>query len=416
MNRDLIKFSFLIACLLLERSIFPRNHNDSLDIAVFGGRASVGAGAHPALEYDVDFFWDLFKGQRELEEKKEEDYQNFGLTRLSGNVQILNKSEREYYQSYYIESLLGLKWIFDQFKSEFFNQFFNYPKYSMAYYFSQYLSQLKQRDPQVYYAGQIGEGVSQFPLQVDRLLDAKDGELPEVIFVQFSGDDLCAHRFDLMTGSQLYESDLVKGLSYLVNNAQMKKNSESPETKIFVLSELNMSQFIASEKIAQKKVMVHSGKLMTCRELREKNFMPKNENQRKDARHWESLLTLQVFPPNPALYCPTLQSMPFIAQKRESNNLKGELATPLSKSYSQMLTDVASMARKYREAASRAVRTVQDKKAYLFPKKNISLHYVDITADLIFEEDELASDCFNLNWKGQLKIARSVFDQIKNQI
>jgi hypothetical protein len=145
--------------------------------------------------------------------------------------------------------------------------------------------------------------------QIDRVLDARHGELPDKVFIFFTGNDLCGQRPELTTSPEEFGEQLRTGLAYLARNGK----APSGGTQIYVVGFLGILQLISHPDLLAKEVKAF-GKTISCQKLRESGYEPDLDALKREGGSPESLFFARVIPPSPVRMCPTLFDRPKAVQ------------------------------------------------------------------------------------------------------
>lgn len=410
MRSKILSLLALFDLLLLGNPVLGQ----TATIGIMGDSLSTGAGTHPALEFSGDSLWDVFKGLQSIAASQDnEELHAFIKSRYLESPLTLNPGVREYRS--------GFEWVMANIQRTFSLTFLNTQEYSWGHLLGRSLGVQGQS---ILIAGQNGAQVATMKRQADRIIDHLKGELPDKVFALFSGNDLCASHLSLMTPQDEFKSSVLGGLKYLAVNGKPAKLG----TEIFVVGFLGVTQLMASDSILNKPIKAF-GESMTCRQLRNDQFLPKKPLE--NSKHPETLFMSHMVPPNPARYCPTLFALPLLAQSEAGvlSAISDEEATiPLSeqkpesmspgrpsevnRKMEEMLGQISSRVRQYRAASSQAVREANIWIKAKYPEKNISFKYITGTESLKFEAEDVAEDCFHLSVKGQLKLAKTISSEI----
>ncbi len=369
-------------------------------VAVLGDDLASGAGSSPLLKYDADLLWDLFKRENLSTPTVPEEIAAFVSGQALTPPQTLWMTEREYSGSF--------AWVFKHVLASFSKVYLNTEEYSWGYLAAKALGVASQN---IYVAAENGARIDTLSRQIDRLLLGRDGQLPEKIFILFSLNDICAAHPDYMTSAQDYRASLTRGLQYLLRHGKAAPQGSS----IYVLGPLGVTQLLTKASILQKPLEAH-GESTTCGELRSRSYQASKPAAMM--RHMESLYFQHILPPNPARLCPSMFSREFIAQNElgffASLNKNSRLKK-ISSLASEMVSTLAGRIRSYRSGTAAALSETQ---AWLEKEKipgKFSLQYVGETDSIELEGDDIADDCFHLNWRGQLKIARVLSKHIQGK-
>lgn len=312
----------------------------------------------------------------------------------------------------------GMDWVFRHFFKRLSDEYLNTGEYSWGY-----LAARKSgfSPENILIAGENGARMADLSRQADRVLDATKNQLPEKIYILFSGNDLCASHIKLLTPPDSYKKSLLEGLKYLYRNGEPAPNG----TEIIVVGFLGVTQLLVSDDILDRKVLAF-GEQMTCRELRARNYQSPLLDPAK-ARNEETVYFSHMMPPNPSGYCPTLFALPMLARgevglfsgaadtKPDQNqstkkNEPWKLSGRTKARVDEMVSLLSGRVRQFRTVSVEAVREVLDWAREQYPAKNMKVSYLYDTEKLVFEADDIAQDCFHLSPKGHIKIAEKVLD------
>ena len=373
-------------------------------IAIIGDSLATGAGTHQNLSFDPDVMWDVLKGKVKIEPNlNHSKLRDFLKVKTLDEPVYLMKSRREYSGA--------IEWVITNTLRTFNKNFFNTQQYSWGYILGK---RLGYRGDEIYIAGENGARISSLTRQVDRVLDYLNGDLPDQIFILFTGNDLCAQNLNFMTSTESFRQSLSRGLKYIAINGRSNPHG----TIVNVISYLGVSQLLLNESILNKKVVAF-GEKTTCEKLRINQYMP--ENLPTNVRNPESLYMSHIIPPNPVKYCPTLFSIPPVIEKddKKLSNLDINRDTFRTNNYShkrdEMLSILANRVRNYRSISQEVADEVNDLIKAKYPQKNITFRFITNTEILQFDENDAAEDCFHLSIDGQLKLAKTIFNEMKSQ-
>lgn len=249
-------------------------------------------------------------------------------------------------------------------------------------------------------AAHMGDSMAQFPMQVERMLTATSGEVPERVLVWFPIEDLCHASLSAPSPQHQYRTALKQGLERFASARPAPSGSQ-----IWVLSPHKATQLLLSPTIQAKSVHAF-GATTTCKQLRDTNFHPGSLPALDKAPPVAAYLA-DLIPPSPARMCPSFFAQKLLAQqevslfasetkRKRDVELKVEAATG----------NLSQAIRNYREAGKKEVETMQA----TWEKKHSSLtvHWVAATEALELEAEDLAGDCFHLSLAGHLKVVKLV--------
>lgn len=342
-------------------------------MAVLGDSISTGAATHPSLKYSSQVLWDLFRGQVD-NTPKVEHIPEVHYTDLTP-PQVLPPATREYQHH--------LQWFYINVAHQVASTFLNTAVYSWAYLTAR---ELGVQPDQMYFAASNGARVKDIPRQMDRLLDLLDGHLPDATFLFYTGNDLCGPTVNNITQKEQFEESLTSGLRYILRNT--KPSNIQPT--VYVVGFLGVPYILHVDSVLNHQIE-NNGKPMTCRELREVSYLPKDRPMTSDSSgDGPPEIFAAFFPPNPMLACPTL-----LASGKEGEKTR------------QLL---ANRVRTFREIERKIV--AQLNKEAEQSNKSIRFGYLGSTEKLIFDGPEMAEDCFHLSVKGQKKIANAIVEEL----
>lgn len=362
---------FLLAMLLWQNIA-------SADIAFIGDSLSTGGAAHPALMIERSNFTAILRGEQTLV-PDEEYYQqllanDFGFEPDPGYPRRLFPTSREYRHP--------LVWFVDNLVMSFGVQYLDAEKYSWPYLLSRHLG---YRSEQIMIAAKDGEKMEHGIRQLDRILDATNGRLPDHTFVFFTGNDLCGPRMDFVTTTMVYQRHLERLISYILRNT---KPSETLR-RVWLLEPLGVLQIVTSDSILRHRVPFHD-KEISCREMQTLPPKPASFDWSGDTNIADILFPLVANAPSG--YCPTLFAV------------HGEKGSDFNVSLANRILG-------YREA----IRDVAAKMAPELREKNIELRGIRSTSQIIFEGEDMANDCFHINLNGHIKVAKAVKQTMQGQ-
>ena len=117
----------------------------------------------------------------------------------------------------------------------------------------------------IFMTGRDGERSTEFKNQAEALLEYTGNELPEYVFIQFTGNDLCRlsvfEETDEMVYQRIYKA-YREGFRVL-----MKGTLHPFKTQIYVLPYMDIAQVIDSEEVLQSHI-AYRNKVITCQEFR----------------------------------------------------------------------------------------------------------------------------------------------------
>lgn len=340
-------------------------------IAVLGDSLSTGAATHPALQMDAKRLWEVFQGKIDVRAQD---------TELElPPPQRLWPARREFFG--------GADWVHRHLMQLVSRRFLDTEEYTWAYALARATlpGSVDEQARQLVIAAEDGAKTEALPMQLERVLQASGGRLPEKLFVFYTGNDLCGLALSQTTSESEYRRALRAGIQAILRAPAAKAGSQ-----VYILGHLGVTQLAYEPDILAKPVYAY-GEMSSCRALRERGFEPPGPNYDpglpEDAR-WFAML----MPPNPAAYCPTLFGAATPEQERS-------------------LQAIANRIRAFREIQAQVVADLSANPMAAAPSP-VRLHYVADTANLQFAADDIAEDCFHLSRQGQQKLATAVLSYL----
>ncbi|MCX6130480.1 MAG: SGNH/GDSL hydrolase family protein [Proteobacteria bacterium] len=339
-------------------------------IGFLGDSISTGGASHPALRFDLDVLQDVFADKVDLSPQPAyyEAMSSFGETIENPALppQRLAFSPREFDNPF--------SWVADHAMQSLSSRYLDTEEYSWAYLLAR---KRKSRPNEILIAARDGEKSQHATQQVDRLLDATESQAPRHLFVFFTGNDLCAPQVEFATEANEFTANLESALRYYMRNAK----SEQALSHIWLLDPLGILQIVSSPSILNRPVQAY-GQNLSCRDLQSGRFKSQTSELMKDGLT-EKFIFNMIFGQGPHGYCPSL----FAVHESQGADIQLKLAGLLSA---------------YRQGLESLVK----KLANAHP--SFRIHHLHETADIIFEAEDLANDCFHLSLQGQLKLASTV--------
>lgn len=337
-------------------------------VAILGDSISTGAVSHPSIAFDAEKLEGLLSGK-------------VASIPSSDDIRLLN--EHGFASAVDFESPSrawlsirefdgGLSWILKHLQLSLFSSFIDVEEYSWGNLLSRKLGVAPK---QILIAAENGARMAAAKRQLDRVLDVTRGIAPEHLFVFFTGNDLCGPTMSFVTGVEDYEAQVNGFLSYLEKNALPYESG----SHIWLLDPIGALQLTYSKDIQDKVVEAH-GKKMTCHELH--NLSPGTIEGQEGI--------LGFIPNTPAGYCPLL-----LTNKTEQDR--------------EQLVKLSSRILGYRDAIGRQVAKFKKKEN----NNKFNVHHVTSTGRIVLKAEDIAEDCFHLSLAGQVKVAKTVLNEMK---
>lgn len=342
-------------------------------IAVLGDSLSTGAATHPALQMDAKRLWEIFQGQVDVQAGDTD------RALLPAPLRLW-PARREFFG--------GADWVYRHASQVIARRFLDTEEYSWGYALARSLIPGSASDQagQVAIAAENGAKTEMLPMQLERVLEASGGRLPEKLFVFFTGNDLCGLTLAHTTNEAEFRRNLRTGLLAILRAPAAKQG-----TDVYILGHLGVTQLVYEPGILAKTIYAY-GEMTSCRALRDRGFEPPtpayDPGLPEEAR-WFAML----MPPNPAAYCPTLFG-------------------PTTPEQERTVQAIANRIRGYREVQAGVVAELNTRTTAQPGSSTTRLHYIEDTAQLQFSADDIAGDCFHLSQQGQQKVAGAVLSYL----
>jgi hypothetical protein len=342
-------------------------------LAVLGDSLSTGAGAHPDLKYDSMNLWRVVKGESVLKTDvaaiPEPKKFNLGVT-LDAPKRLWPGAR---------ENDGGVNWIWSNSLQALSRVVLDTEEYSYGYLFGRALGFSPQN---IWIAGDNGSKTEHAAVHAARVLESSGGDLPSHILMLYTGNDLCAPSWELMTDPKTYGEGLRRGIMFLAMNG---KNSSTAPVNIYLPAFLPVVTLMSEPEILDKMINFY-GSEISCREARKRLFSAPDSIDTKD-QSIDPLFPLfsQMMPPNPALLCPTLFSV-------QADN-------------SEKLSVLANRVRAYREVQQEIAAQINKEIAENSHLARINVVYLPSVERLKFSGSDVSGDCFHLSPAGHAKVA-----------
>lgn len=347
-------------------------------VAFLGDSISTGGAAHPYLALEADRFHKIFTGKVKIQpdDNYQKALQSLGYEHIgSDSPTRLELSRREFFNAF--------NWAKDSLFHRLSIEYLDAEEYSWSYLLAK---RLGYKGEDILIAAKDGESSKHIMRQADRLLDASSGQLPEKIFIFFTGNDLCGPSLEWVTSSQSFKSNIESGIRYLLRNGK----SAPAGTQIYLVNPLGSLQLFSSSSIKNKSIPFY-GTQISCENLQTNQFAIPAETNIGSESDPEKMLSYLLFynfiGHSPARYCSSLFSV------AKDTDARLELSKRI-------------------EGYRRGLKELVEK----FTKEigsEISFHHIDSTGSLLFEADDIANDCFHLSLYGQHKVAAAVLGELE---
>ncbi len=367
--------NFLLAAFLLMTSSFSL----AKSIAFLGDSITTGGAAHPYLALEAERFYKIFTGAVKI--ASDDDYRKIVAElgyQHSGEdkPQRLPLSRREFINAFY--------WSKDALLHRLSVDYLDAEEFSWSYLLAK---RLGYNGDNILIAAKDGERSSHLLRQVDRLLDATASQLPDKIFIFFTGNDLCGPSLEWVTSSQAYGENIEAGVRYLLRNGI----PPSTGTDIYLIDPLGSLQLFSSQSIKNKTIPFYS-KTISCQQLQAEQFtIPPEPNLESDTSP-EKLLSYLLFynfiGHSPGRYCTSLFSI-----------AKGDTEAKL-----ELSKRIVGYRKNLQELGKRLTDQIGTE---------VRFKHISSTSKLLFEADDIANDCFHLSLYGQHKIADAIYKELE---
>lgn len=368
-----LKVSLLIAALT------PFSSLNAAQMAFIGDSLSTGGAVHPDLMLTGDSLSKLLLGELKIapDSRYFETLRQNGIDWEEGGAEPpirLFPSNREFRQP--------LLWLFDTAWLAFNTRFLDAEQFSWSYL----LARSQGVPPeQMLIAAKDGERMEHARTQLDRVLSYTKGELPEQLFIFFTGNDICAPSFDFSTTPDTYADQLRDALKYYLRALPPGTSSIK---SVWVVDPLGLLQIVSSQDILSHRVPYAKGE-RSCKQIQSMRPGEQGIQIQTGDPIQDTLFSMLIG--TPAGYCPTLFSV---------HKTRG----------SESRVAIADRILGYRKSIEKVVEEMKP----MFASRNVKLHQIIGTRDILFEGTDMANDCFHLNLNGHIKIYQAIKDEIEN--
>lgn len=367
-------FSTLVFGLLIMAS------EGRSDIAFLGDSISTGGASHPKLVLQPEQFGRVMMGKEDL--APDADY--YARIRSAGydlqapaNPPIrLLPADREMRHPliWYLESVWTL----------FGARFLDTEQFAWSYLLAH---RLGYQADQILLAARDGERIEKAVVQLDRILEYKSGQLPEHAFVFFTGNDLCGPGFEFVTHQSEYGAHLEEFLQHYL---RARQKDPSGLKHVWLMDPLGVLQIVSSQSILNKKVPFDD-KMISCKQLQ---TLDPRQSPASISTGDPVIDKIFTFATGASVNsCPTL----FAVHGEQGSEARLQLADRILG---------------YRKVLAKQLEAFKTS----FAAKNIKLRILSASADVIFEAEDMANDCFHINLNGHLKLAAAVYEEIQSQL
>lgn len=371
----------------------------SATLAILGDSIATGAATNPNLQYDSDLLWELFVGTKSLPFEGDVfrgtswDFLADGAAEPPVNLRPT-----------LWEFTNGIDWFVNNAIELLSDRVLNTNEYAWGYLLARRLGISPQ---EILMAARNGAKVSDIGNQLRRVLQETHGEVPPLLFIHMTGNDLCAPQWELTTTVAEYELALRAGFNFLLS-----KGKFTQKVRVVIPEFLNVAQLMYSEKILGKAIRIQ-GHDTTCREAREKRFQFAHSRPESPAGPW---FFANAVPVSPFLQCTSIFS-PLGGDSTKSGELAsssgvGVRAVDISPEGRDRIAEVANRTRSFRDVMNQVVVDMNQKATLL--NLPVSFEIVRNLNSILFEADEIAGDCFHLSSKGQIRLAESIWPAVNS--
>ncbi len=342
-------------------------------VAVLGDSISTGAVAHRDIGFDEGRLTDIIEGRNPLSPSSEAVaiVRDAGFSDAADFIRPTRLwfSMREYSG--------GFQWLGKHLLGAFSSSYLDVEEFSWFYLVARQ-NQFNPHD--IWVAAEDGARMEHAIRQMDRVLDHGGGNLPDEIWVFFTGNDLCGPTLDFVTAADDYGSSLEHLIRYIL------RNGSAPESGsvIRIMDLIGALQLTYSEEIQNKVVSAH-GKSMTCRDLQS---LPLYES------HGVYKGILALLPQSPTAYCPTL-----LVNKTKDDQ--------------ERLVQIGNRIQAFRSEIHRVVTNINQSDSQTLEKARIRLQAIESPGKMVLAADDIAEDCFHLSLKGHAKLAKMVQTELR---
>ena len=346
-------------------------------IAILGDSIGTGAISHPNLRFEQKQLEHILSGKTSIQP----DANAVAWIRDQG---IPFEKDPEARPSYLFptsrEFQGGPEWLFMHYWLQMSRLFVNTEKYSWGYFIGRALGVPGKN---IYIAAENGAKARSAVNQARRVLNIDRGHLPEMIFMFYTGNDICGPNIGAITDPEDFKNQLEDGIEIILKHGI----PHAKGTQIILVDPLAALQLVQSDFVLEKKVLAHN-KNMTCKELQTTD-LPRSYSPNMDGSDSNAFLLSLLVPKSPTVFCPNM------FQAKNSNLLKEQRIL------------LANHLRQYRQSISSIVSK--------YSQGNLSgfiFSHINQTGQIIFSGNEIAEDCFHLSYKGQLKVAQVILQEL----
>lgn len=250
----------------------------------------------------------------------------------------------------------------------------------------------------IYVPAEAGNRSGDTPRQVKRLLSATGKVIPDLVFLFFTGNDLCSTSLDANPEEKgsAYAESLLSGVSTLLSEGSPRDGATA---EVFFVSHLAVDQLIAKKEILEKEVYAF-GKFRSCREFRRHD--PGDEDIRPRVEFPILRQAMTAFGrknlPSPRELCRSVLSI-----------------DPDDAGYGDAVGKVRAFTTAYQKAVRELPKRAEALRAKVAPKARVRFHALVSPEKFSAVARTLANDCFHLALEGNEALAATLLAELRER-
>lgn len=355
-------------------------------IAFIGDSITAGAVVDPKISFDVESLWPRLMGRTDRHHATDVLDDDYDLSSpRPGSPVLLGAGPRDF-QSAAI-------WFPSQLLKITSDYFINSPRYSWANFVAHSLGFASS---ETLFAAENGHKSDHAVAQMARVLKYTNRDMPEKLFIFYTGNDICSPVLQMMTPKSVFQDNISAAIDYALKHAKFPAN----QYDVYLVPFLQLSQLYGETLLMGKRVKAH-GKTMLCGDLLKEQPKPwiLASGNAAEAASANIIFNLLPFPKNQAAYCPSLFGRA-LDQPRDDQQYHRSL--------------IANRIRAYRDSMKEIVENVSRR---LEKNSDIQLgiHLLTSPATHLFRAQDFAADCFHLSATGQWRLAKLILEELERK-
>lgn len=369
--------------LVCSLSVFLNSTALAKKVAFIGDSITAGAVVQSDVKFEADSLWQIFMGKTSVN----------GMLEYSDSPDALKFERPTILPSGVREYEGAAVWLPNEILRIASWRFLNRPDYSWA---NMLATSLGYEAQDVLFASENGAKSIHGVSQMARVLQHLNMEVPEDIFIFFTGNDICSPMLQLMTPPEEFEKAILRTVSYVIDHGKFKYPTKY---NIYLIPFLQISQLYSESLLNEKKVRAH-GKVLTCGELlkTEPEIWQITSSDPEQIAKSGVIFNFLPFPKNQGAYCPSLFGKAIDSPKNDPQYHR---------------STIANRVRSFRDALFKVQKHINGKLKRR-PELDLKVSVLESTADLIFKPQDFAEDCFHLSARGQWQISKDILQEVTN--